>query len=167
MEWYNYFRDSLTEEQLKKSKEYPSGTIFKFGVGKLKAKFKADIPVNICNVDVALNVDVVDTDIPLLLSRTSMKSLGMNIDLKNDAVIINGKSFDLNVTISGHYMLPVFKPIVEKQAIRQQIEENEANKCISILGSMQLADNLIKKTANSEPLLNAISTGTFCLQINN
>ena len=102
--------DSLTEEQLKKSKEYPSETIFKFGVGKLKAKFKADIPVNICNVDIALNVDVVDTDIPLLLSRTSMKSLGMNIDLKNDAVIINGKSFDLNVTISGHYMLPVLKP---------------------------------------------------------
>ena len=84
--------DSLTEEQLKKPKEYPSGTIFKFGVGKLKAKFKADIPVNICNVDVALNlnVDVVDTDIPLLLSRTSMKSLGMEIDLKNDSVIING-----------------------------------------------------------------------------
>ena len=167
LKWYSYFLDSLKEEQLKKSKEYPSGTIFKFGVGKLKAKFKADIPVNICNVDVALNVDVVDTDIPLLLSRTSMKSLGMNIDLKNDAVIINGKSFDLNMTISGHYMLPVFKPIVEDQTIRQQIKENEANNCISILGSMQLADSLIKKTANSEPLLNAILTGTFCLQINN
>ena len=40
-----------------------------------------------------------------------MKSLGMNIDLKNDAVIINGKSFDLNVTISGHYTLPVLKPV--------------------------------------------------------
>ena len=159
--------DSLTEEQLKKSKEYPSETIFKFGVGKLKAKFKADIPVNICNVDVALNVDVVDTDIPLLLSRTSMKSLGMNIDLKNDAVIINGKSFDLNVAISGHYMLPVLKPSVEEQGIRQQIEENEANKCISILGSMQLADSITKKTANSEPLLNAVLIGTFYLHINN
>ena len=167
LEWYSYFRDSLTEEQLKKSKEYPSETIFKFGIGKLKAKFKADIPVNIYNVDVALNVDVVHTDIPLLLSRTSMKSLGMNIDLKNDSVTINGKSIDLNVTISGHYMLPVLKPIVEEQAIRQKIEENEAIKCKSILGSMQLEDSPTKKTANSEPLLNAISTGTFCLHINN
>ena len=167
LEWYSYFMDSLTEEQLKKSKEYPSETIFKFGVGKLKAKFKADVPVNICNVDVALNVDVVDTDIPLLLSRTSTKSLGMKIDLKNYSVIINGKSFDLNVTISGHYMLPVLKPIVEEQAIRQQIEESEANKCKSILGSMLLEDNPTKKTANSEPLLNVISTVTFCLHINN
>ena len=64
-------------------------------------------------------------------------------------------------------MLPVLKPIVEEQAIRQKIEENEANKCKWIPGSMQLADSLTKKTANPEPLLNAMSTGTFCLHINN
>ena len=55
----------------------------------------------------------------------------------------------------------------EVQAIPQHMEESEVNDCIWIPGSMQLADSLTKKTANPEPLLNAISTGTFCLHINN
>ena len=124
LEWYTCFIESLREEQREQSKEHPSDTIFKFGVGKLKAKFRAAIPVNICDEEVTLNVHVVDTDIPLLLSRSSMKSLGMNIDLKNDAVIINGKSFDLKVTISGHYTLQVLKP-VEEVLMASSIETTE------------------------------------------
>lgn len=45
-----------------------------------------------------LNTDVVVTDIPLLLSRTSMKNADMTLDLKNDKVTIFGETIRLIVT---------------------------------------------------------------------
>ena len=156
LEWYTCFIESLTEEQREQSKEHPSDTIFKFGVGKLKAKFRAAIPVNICDEEVTLNVHVVDTDIPLLLSRSSMKNLGMNIDLKNDAVIINGKSFDLNVTISGHYTLPVLKPVKEV-LMASTIETTQPKRIAEKLhkrfahASSDQITELLKKRKNKKP----------------
>ena len=91
-----------------------------------------------------LNVD--STKIPIFVF-TDSKSLWENIHSTN-------QSTDLKLRR-------------EVQAIRQHMEESEVNDCIWIPGSMQLADSLTKKTVNSEPLLNAISTGTFCLHINN
>ena len=91
-----------------------------------------------------LNVD--STKIPIFVF-TDSKSLWENIHSTN-------QSTDLKLRR-------------EVQAIRQHMEESEVNDCIWIPGSMQLADSLTKKTANPEPLLNAISTGTFCLHINN
>ena len=59
-----------------------------------------------------LSVQIVKTDIPLLLSLGSMKKLGMNLDLPNDRVIIkdssrNKKVFKLNVSTTGHYVIPI------------------------------------------------------------
>lgn len=45
-----------------------------------------------------LNTDVVVSDIPLLLSRKSMKNADMTLDLKNDKVTIFGETIRLIVT---------------------------------------------------------------------
>ena len=45
-----------------------------------------------------LNTDVVVRDIPLLLSRKSMKNADMTLDLKNDKVTIFGETIRLIVT---------------------------------------------------------------------
>ena len=47
-EWYKCYLDSLGDEQLNQITESPSSTVFKFGVGSLKALKQASIPVTIC-----------------------------------------------------------------------------------------------------------------------
>ena len=113
-EWYQCYLDSLGDEQLNQITESPSSTVFKFGVGSLKALKQASIPVTICGRSIFLSVQIVKTDIPLLLSLGSMKKLGMNLDLPNDRVIIkdssrNKKVFKLNVSTTGHYVIPIME----------------------------------------------------------
>ena len=61
-----------------------------------------------------LNTDIVASDIPLLLSRKSMKNADMTLDFKNDNAFIFGQPTKLFVTKSGHYALPIsqFKAIL-------------------------------------------------------
>ena len=56
-----------------------------------------------------LNTDVVASDIPLLLSRNSMKKADMTLalDFKNDAAIIFCEPIQIIVTMSGHCAIPV------------------------------------------------------------
>ena len=56
---------------------------------------------------VMLNTDIVASDIPLLLSRKSVKRTVMTIDFKNDEAVPSGKQIQLMNTKSGHYMLPI------------------------------------------------------------
>ena len=54
-----------------------------------------------------LNTDIVASDIPLLLSRKSMKKTDMTFDFKNDNAIVFGESVKLITTKSGHYTIPI------------------------------------------------------------
>ena len=56
------------------------------------------------NVDISYN-DIVANDIPLLLSRKSMKKANMTLDFKNDHGIIFDQSIQLLVTqsVTLHY----------------------------------------------------------------
>ena len=56
---------------------------------------------------VILNTDIVPSDIPLLLSRKSMKRAGMTIDFKNDQAIAFREQIQLMNTKSGHYTIPI------------------------------------------------------------
>ena len=50
--------------------------------------------------------DVVDCDIPSLLSKKAMKKADVVINMNNDTAVIFGKSVPLNSTTSGHYCVP-------------------------------------------------------------
>ena len=108
-EWYTIYLDSLPEKVREQVTEYPSDTMFRFGVGTMRASKRVLIPVTICKRDIRLEVDVVATDIPLLISLQTMKALGMNIDFETDEAKIDGKSFSLTTTSTGHYALPLAK----------------------------------------------------------
>ena len=54
-----------------------------------------------------IDTDIVDSDVPLLLSRASMKRAAMQIDFKNDTIEVFGQKTDLVVTKSGHYTIPI------------------------------------------------------------
>ena len=53
-----------------------------------------------------LNTDVVQNDIPLLLSRKAMKTANMMLGFKSDKATIFDEPEKLIVTKSGHYSLP-------------------------------------------------------------
>ena len=82
LEWYNCYIDSLDEDTRTEVKEYSSDTIFRFGVGKLKARKMVYPPVVFCEKKIKLEVQVVNADIPLLLSLKTMKEMGLQIFIK-------------------------------------------------------------------------------------
>ena len=51
--------------------------------------------------------DVVDAEIPLLISKPAMKRMGIKIDFVKDEAIINGKILKLKSSSSGHYVIHV------------------------------------------------------------
>ena len=58
---------------------------FKFGGGeRLKSKGEHNLPAVIAGKEVTIKTDVVESDIPLLLSRQSIKTAGVKVALESD-----------------------------------------------------------------------------------
>ena len=54
-----------------------------------------------------IKTDVINSDIPLLLSQASMKWANMNLNFKDDTASVFGKTIELVVTKSDHYAIPL------------------------------------------------------------
>ena len=65
--------------------------------------------VAIAGQNVLLAAEVIENDIPLLLSKDTMKKANTYIDFSNDNIIILNKEVPLKFTTSGHYCIPVGK----------------------------------------------------------
>ena len=72
---------------------------------------KVLLPCVIGGIRVDINADIVDADIPLLLSKEAMKKAKTVLDFDNDSVNILGKSIKLIVTKSCHYSVPIMKTL--------------------------------------------------------
>ena len=106
--WLQCFLDTLTEEQLQKVEEFPGRKLFKFGGGEcLKSTKCLLLPCYLAGKEILINVDVVHSDIPMLLSLESLKKAKVKLDLENDEAEILGSKVSLNFTSSGHYCVPV------------------------------------------------------------
>ena len=97
---------SLSEEEKHNIKSFKSNTEFKFRDGKIVTSKKCiSIPCKIAGEPVNVVTDVVKSEIPLLLSKESMKKAGTKIDFVKNKVIIFGKEIGLLFTSSGHYQV--------------------------------------------------------------
>ena len=115
--WLTCYIDSLSDTDKTKITYADSKHIFKFGDGNSYSSIKqATIPVVIGNKEVYISTDIINSDIPLLLSKQSMKRANTNLNFINDTVNILGQKLYLSVTSSGHYCLPLGRP---KQIITQ------------------------------------------------
>ena len=106
-EWFEAFVDTIGEGQVKLVQ--PEGcNSFKFGTGPTVPTLGTyEIPITIAGIDLKLKTDVVDGDIPLLLSKAAMKEAGVVIDMNTDCAVIFGRSVPLDTTSSGHYCVPI------------------------------------------------------------
>ncbi|MEL6943457.1 MAG: hypothetical protein AAFO82_12375 [Bacteroidota bacterium] len=106
--WLDDFLEKLSDYEYSNIKEEPSTVTFTFGDGvAVKSVKRITIPCVIGNLRGTITTDVVNTNIPLLLSKKSMKRAGMVLDFANDSLRIRESVVNLNCTSSGHYILPL------------------------------------------------------------
>ena len=122
-EWLEIYIQSLdSREREKVEGPIKSSKVFKFGNnGKLSSQGKYLLPANLAGKAIKLSVDVIKSDIPLLLSKAAMKKAGMKIDLKEDTVTVFGNKEKLVTTSCGHYCMPLLADTAK--AIEETIEE--------------------------------------------
>ena len=107
--WMKCYLDTLSEEKQQVTR-CEIETNFKFGGGtRMKSIEKVTFPCKIAGVKCRITSDVVDIDIPLLLSKPSMKATKVTLDFENDKASILGQNIDLQCTSSGHYFVPLIE----------------------------------------------------------
>ena len=92
---------------------------FKFGNGnKLNSLYKVILPCVIADIEVSIITDVVNSDIPLLLSKDAMKRAGTCLSFEDDTVMMLKKKIPLNCASSVHYYIPITKPLQDKHKFK-------------------------------------------------
>ena len=85
VEWLETYLETLSEDELKEVKFEDSDAQFKFGNAQVyRSTGKVIFPAVLGLKKVFIGADVVNTDIPLLLSKTTMKKAKTVIDFEND-----------------------------------------------------------------------------------
>lgn len=106
--WIECFIQSLSDDEREKVERKSSNKSFKFGGGETKPSLEQVIfPCSMAGKDIFISTDVVDSDIPLLLSKNAMKQAGIKLDLEQDTANIWGNEIALECTTSGHYCVPL------------------------------------------------------------
>ena len=90
--WLNNYLSDLCDKELAMVREGNSSATFTFGDG----------------VRSEVTTDVVECDLPLLISKQSMKKGKMVLNFSQDSVKIMDKWVKLMVASSGHYMLLLY-----------------------------------------------------------
>ena len=69
--------------------------------GTLKSEGKYIIPIIVAGKIWMMEVDVVKSDIPHLMSKDMMKEMRMIIDLEDNTVLVKGKKIKMRTSSSG------------------------------------------------------------------
>ena len=106
--WYEQYVDQLEQKKKKKIKTSTSRKTFKFGNGKrVKSYMKATIPAQIGDTRCTIETEVVNVELPLLLSKESLKRANTVLDMSNDKATMFQQPIDLNYTSTGHYCINI------------------------------------------------------------
>ena len=107
-QWLQSYKESLSEYERTQISEQASTSSFTFGDGRtVHSQSRVTVSCWIGGLRAEITTDVVDSNVPLLLSRKSMKSTGMRLFFDKDVLEVGGKSIKLVTTASGHYVLPI------------------------------------------------------------
>ena len=108
--WIQCYLETFDESEKMKVKYFSSSTSFKFGSGEhvVSSKLVTSL-LEIAGRKLNIETEVVNCDLPLLLSKDAMKEAEMSIDFSKDTVIIFGKTQKLLLTSSDHYCISIGK----------------------------------------------------------
>ena len=114
--WLNAFVESLSDRDKSLVTYFSTNTRFKFGDGvEVCASRKVKFPAVIGRNRVMIESCVVDNDIPLLLSKASMKKAKVVLDLVTDTASVLGETVELVCSSSGHYCIPLSNLLFNQQ----------------------------------------------------
>lgn len=112
-QWLDDYLASLSPQDAKLVTRQEDNKMFKFGSDNLvQSNETCIIPANIAGNKIFIKTSIVNTSIPLLLSKPSMKKMGVVLDLVNDCAEVFGKTINLDVTSSGHYCVMIDSNVV-------------------------------------------------------
>ena len=107
--WLDQFIECLDAKQqnLTNKNQIESSSLFRYGEGVESQSLKqVKILVLTGEQELLLDTDVVDQNIPLLISKPTMTKMGMKIDFLNHEVTTGNQRIELECNKSGHYVLP-------------------------------------------------------------
>ena len=108
--WYESYYNNLNpgDQKKKEVKMESSHTAFKFGDGrKVAALNKVTFSTVIGSTNCKIETELVEVNIPLLLSKQSLKKAGTIIDMKNDKAVMFNEEIGLHTSTSGHYCIEI------------------------------------------------------------
>ena len=178
--WLNVFVESLPPCEASKIKTEPCEVAFRFGDGnKVIAKELVTIPVWMFGKSLLIKTHVVESKIPLLLSRQTMKELGCVIDISQNKVSAMGGEEPILDTQSGHLVVSIGRDEnspINSEETAYLVDVNDAKKTARHLhryfahGSTKKIGEWIKTTniPNTAELLKELEdcakTCDFCLK---
>ena len=131
--WYGCFTDSLPSTLQQEIVKGNSSTCFKFGDGAvIPSMMNSIIPACINGMKINIQTEVIDSEIPLLLSKDAMKKANTILYFETDSVTMFGMNFPLDFTSSGHYMIHVHpslpKSLYDNPVLMNLAELNKTEK---------------------------------------
>ena len=140
--WLKCYIDTLDEKDKDLIVYSASNNKFKFGDGnKVCSQHLVKFLSLIGQKEVFIETDVVNKDIPLLLSKTSMKNANTELNFRDDTVTMLDQKVDLNVTRSGHYTISIGR---NKQIIDKLKRNEKVNITLLASKDMSYKDMAIK-----------------------
>lgn len=131
--WLDSYVHTLKESDKKKMENVQSRRAFKFGDGQVVHSTKrVKVPAKIGQTKCHIETEVVPVDIPLLLSKTSLKRAKAVLDIENDKATMFHKPVSLEITSSGHYCVS----IVDKDCLATCEDEPQADEVLAITEGM-------------------------------
>ena len=108
--WVDHYVMCLSDDDKKLVQVRKTNTAFRFGDGnQVISDMNVTFPAILGNRSISISTDVIEKDIPLLLSRESMKKANMKLDFSKDIANMCGEDILLTSTKSGHYTVPLTK----------------------------------------------------------
>ena len=159
-EWFEQYKQILPPDTVNQISISPSSHVYRFGDGrKLTATKNALIPATIGDTQLTISTDIVDSDIPLLLSRSSMKKANMKLNFEDDTIAAFGNDIPLITTSSGHYAVPITKPVQIANKLERGSISNVTLSVIDVKTDKEIAIKLHRQFAHptENRLLNLVN----------
>ena len=134
----------MSDENHNEIKHMKSGTVCFGGEPPVKSPEKIQFPCYVRGKRLTMVADVVDRDIPLLISKPEMKARGFVLDFNDETLTADEISHVLKTTTAGHFKIPLWKD-EEVNVCITEMEKDEQRKVLTKL-HRQFRQNSAKAT---------------------